>query len=773
MLTRVDASPPCVARVPMPATWSPTALSCPMSRFASAPGRPVGHDMAMTASGNEAADPAVSGDTAAAQVSEEPRLPAVPFGEWPSPITAADLARAQTPGSFPIVLGGSVWWQQLLPEEGGRTTIVHSSGGKLTTLLPAPWNVRTRVHEYGGLSYLPIPKAAGTGRSGQHQGQASRGQRLLFANFADQRLYLAPSATGSAGPGAAPEPLTPDPTRISASEGPGSLAEGALRYADFTLSPDRTEVWCVQEQHEDGKVRRAIVAVPLDGSAAENAAAIRVLVDGADFFAYPAPSPDGKWLAWISWNHPHMPWDGTELRVAPVEDGVPAKGRLLMGGQRESVLAPLWRDDSSVYVATDWPGWWNIYQVGLNGEPPLALFPADEEFAGPLWQLGARPFALLGDGQLAVTHGAGPVRLAILDPESFELKDLDTPFEEFAVNGMAALSADGDSIAAVAGGPASQSAVIRVHADTARTEVLQRDRGNLPDAAYLPAPQHVDFEGPYGQIVHALLYPPANPEVTGPADERPPYVVWVHGGPTSRTTPVLDLAKAYFTTRGIGIIDVNYGGSTGYGRQYRERLRREWGIVDVHDAIAAARWVAESAGADPARLAICGGSAGGWTTLAAVTTGTWRGRVFSAATSYFGVSDLRGFAQMTHDFESRYLDGLIGPLPAYENRYEERAPIGHVNDATCPILLLQGLDDPVVPPAQSENIAADLASHGIPYAYVPFEGESHSFRKAETIEAAYEAELSFYGQILGFTPPGIPVLPVTMPETKKPGSQDR
>jgi dipeptidyl aminopeptidase/acylaminoacyl peptidase len=549
---------------------------------------------------------------------------------------------------------------------------------------------------------------------------------------------------------------------VPGSTGSGALAPGALRYADFALSPDRAEVWCVREHQEDGTVRRAIVAVPLDGSAADDPAAIRILVEGADFFAYPTPSPDGRWLAWICWNHPHMPWDGTELRVAPIENGRLGKDRHLMGGQRESVLAPAWRDNTSLYAVTDWPGWWNIYQVGLTGEPPLALYPVEEEFAGPLWQLGARPFAVLGDGRLAVTHGAGQVRLAILDPESFELKDLDTPFAEFAPSsGMATLSADGDSIVAVAGGPASRAAVIRVHADTGKTEVLQRDPAVLPDAAYLPVPQLVDFEGPYGQTVHALLYPPANPEVSGPAGERPPYVVWVHGGPTGRATPVLDLVKAYFTSRGIGIIDVNYGGSSGYGRQYRERLRREWGVVDVHDAIAAARWVAETAGADPARLAICGGSAGGWTALAAVTTGTRRGRVFSAATSYFGVSDLRGFAQMTHDFESRYLDGLIGPLPGYENRYEERAPVGHVNEATCPILLLQGLDDPVVPPAQSESIAADLAAHGIAYAYVPFEGESHGFRKAENIATAYAAELSFYGKILGFTPPGIPQVKIS------------
>ncbi len=712
--------------------------------------------MPMTDSGSEVAvDSTGKSGPTDAQVTTDPAVPAVPYGEWPSPIAAAEVASGQVTGSFPTVAGGDTWWQVGLPDEGGRTTVMHDRGGEQTMLLPSPWNTRTRVHEYGGLSYLPIPASA---LPAQHPGKTAGGYLLLFANFADQRLYLA-------GPGVAvgqepARPLTPEPTTISAASGSGTLPAAGLRYADFVLPPGRPEVWCVQERHEDGKVSRAIVAVPLDGSAAEKPDAIRTLVDGSDFFAYPTPSPDGKWLAWICWNHPHMPWDGTELRVAPVEKGMPGKGRLLMGSQRESVLAPVWRDNASLYVATDWPGWWNIYQLGLTGEPPLALFPADEEFAGPLWQLGARPFALLGDGRLAVTHGAGACRLAILDPESFELKDVDTPFAEFGT----ALTADGDSIAAVAGGPMKRSAVIRIEAATGKTEVLQRADAGLPDPAYLPVPQHVDFEGPYGQVVHALLYPPTNPDVRGPADERPPYVVWVHGGPTGRVSAVLDLTKAYFTSRGIGIIDVNYGGSSGYGRQYRERLRREWGVVDVHDAIAAARWVAESAGADPDRLAIRGGSAGGWTTLAAVTTGTRRARVFSAAASYYGVSDLRDFAATTHDFESHYLDGLIGPLPGFETLYEERAPVGHVTAATCPILLLQGLDDPVVPPAQSESIAADLAAYGTRYAYVSFEGESHGFRKAETVTAALEAELSFYGQILGFNPPGVPTIEVTAPK---------
>jgi dipeptidyl aminopeptidase/acylaminoacyl peptidase len=298
---------------------------------------------------------------------------------------------------------------------------------------------------------------------------------------------------------------------------------------------------------------------------------------------------------------------------------------------------------------------------------------------------------------------------------------------------------------------------------------LSRSADSLPDPAYLPVPRAARLTGPSGSVVHAIVYPPANPAFRGPEGERPPYIVWVHGGPTAHVVPRLDLEKAFFTSRGIGIIDVNYGGSSGYGRAYRERLRGQWGVVDVADAMRAALALAESGEADGKRLGIRGGSAGGWTALAAVTSGIGvlagpngpgEGSVFAAVASYFGVADLRGFAEHTHDFESRYLDGLIGPLPECDALYAERAPVGHVSDATCPVLLLQGLDDPVVPPAQSESIAADLAAHGIPHAYIAFEGESHGFRKAENIVASLEAELSFYGQIMGFNPPGIPPVPL-------------
>ncbi|HEX9031375.1 MAG TPA: prolyl oligopeptidase family serine peptidase [Streptosporangiaceae bacterium] len=709
----------------------------------------------------------------ATQSADEARrdLPEIPYGEWPSPITAAQVAGSRLRVAFPTVIGESTWWQEDRPDEGGRTTVMRSdSGGEPVPLLPAPWAARTRVHEYGGIAYLPVQSPTATAALAAAGQAADRHDiPVVFANLHDQRLYLAGPDVAEGR--AQPVPLTPDPTVTGSAAEPREEADGstviagagtaleprALRYADFVLSPDGREIWCVRERHQRGKVTRAIVAVPLDGSAATDATAVRVLVTGFDFFAYPTPSPDGSALAWICWNHPHMPWDGTELRIAPIEDGVPGKSRLIKGSNRESVLAPVWRDNLSLYIATDWTGWWNIYQIGLGGEPPQALYPADEEFADALWQLGARPFAMLGDGRLAVRHGRGSARLGLLDPETSELVDLDLPFTEI----MDGICASGTTIAGVGCAPRESNSVVRIDVTSGEFAVLRTEISELPDREYLPVPRQVELEGPYGRVVHAILYPPTNPEVTAPPEELPPYIVWLHGGPTSHSTARLSLEKAYFTSRGIGIVDVNYGGSTGYGRLYRSRLNREWGVVDVADAKESARSLAKAGEADADRLGIRGGSAGGWTALAAVTTGAEHDPVFSAAVSYYGVSDLRGFAELTHDFESRYLDGLIGPLPGFDTVYAERAPVGHVNANTCPVLLLQGLDDPVVPPQQSESIAADLAAQGIRHAYIAFEGESHGFRKADSMVAALEAELSFYGQIMGFTPRNVPEIKLT------------
>ena len=669
------------------------------------------------------------------------------------------MAKGAVAVSYPSIAGVEVWWQERRPSEGGRTAIVASAGpgAEPRELLPAPWNARNRVHEYGGKSYLAVPSMAG-------------GFDLVFANFADQRLYAVGAAEAEGGD---PVPLTP--------------AEGGFRFADLVLSPTGDAIWCVRETtrpagqpplpdgfHLGGgmAVRREIVAVPLDGSAADDAAAIRVLVRGAQFFAFPTPSPDGTRLAWISWNHPNMPWDGTELRVAPL-GGAPvtvAGSTLVMGGPEESVLAPAWRDNATLYAVSDATGWWNLYQVPVVGGTPCPLHPLNEEFAGPLWQLGGRPFEPLGDGRLAVLHGLGEQRLAVLDAGSGALTDLDLPGYRTTIG---ELSVSGSTITTVAGGPRTPWGVLRITvggtgggAGGGAVEALSKRQADAPDPAYLPDARPVQLSGEQnGGVVHGLVYPPTNPGVTAPAGELPPFLVHVHGGPTGQSLPVLSMEKAYFTSRGIGVIDVNYGGSAGYGREYRNRLRGQWGIVDVADAYAAALGLAEAGEADRARLGIRGGSAGGWTALVAVTTGPaltgTKEAVFAAATSYFGVSDLRPFAVDTHDFESRYLDGLIGPLPEAEELYVERAPVGHVNELTCPVLLLQGLDDPVVPPSQSEAIAADLAAHNIRHAYIAFAGESHGFRKAETVIASLEAELAFYGAIFGFTPPGVAPIELT------------
>jgi dipeptidyl aminopeptidase/acylaminoacyl peptidase len=435
-----------------------------------------------------------------------------------------------------------------------------------------------------------------------------------------------------------------------------------------------------------------------------------------------------------------------------------AESTLVMGGPEESVLAPLWRDDAALYVISDASGWWNLYEVAPSaGAAPRPLHPLAEEFTGPLWQLGGRPFDLLSDGRLAVAHGLGEFQLDLLDPVSGALTRLELPGYR-TTSGELAVS--GTTVTTVAGGPHTPWSVLRVSAG-GEVEPMKKQPADGPDPAYLPDARPAQLSGGQnGGVVHAIVYPPANPAVTGPEGELPPFIVLVHGGPTANSFPVLSLEKTFFTSRGIGIIDVNYGGSAGYGREYRNRLRGQWGVVDVADAYTAALGLAESGEADRARLGIRGGSAGGWTALAAVTSGPaltgTKEAVFAAATSYYGVSDLRPFAADTHDFESRYLDGLIGPLPEAEDRYTERAPVGHITELTCPVLLLQGLDDPIVPPSQSEAIAADLAAHGIRHAYIAFAGESHGFRKEATVIASLEAELAFYGEIFGFTPPGVP-----------------
>ncbi|GLW97962.1 prolyl oligopeptidase family serine peptidase [Microtetraspora sp. NBRC 16547] len=630
----------------------------------------------------------------------------VPYAAWPSPISTTDVARSGLSLGFPTVLGEDLWWEEDRPAEGGRRTVVHrDADGILHELLPAPWDARTRVHEYGGRSYAVVP-----------------GRGVLFAHHRDQRLYLA-------APGTEPWPLTPEPGRPC-----------GLRYADLLVhdGPDGPEVWCVRERHhDDGAVSRSIVSIPLTerpGSPVPDGIVARV--SGNDFYASPTLSPDGRHLAYICWDHPRMPWSGTELRVTRLSDG---RTWTVAGGAEESVLAPCWRDDRTLYFVSDRSGWWNLYQAGVLDGSCRALHPAEEEFAGPLWQLGGRPYQPLDDGRIAVLHGRGDLRLSVLDPATGTLSDVEAPYSGWAP----ALACDGRTVAGIAYGPRLPRAVVRLDGRSGRVEWLCGDTAELPDAAYLPTPRAVEIEsgaGRAGRVVHAYLYPPSGPGALDAADAAAtPYVVFVHGGPTGHATTELSLEKAFFTSRGIGVLDLNYGGSTGYGRAYRERLRGQWGVIDVEDAVAAARWLAAENLADPARIAIRGGSAGGWTVMAACCASD----VFAGGVSIAGVSALAPLVAATHDFESRYIDWLVGP----ETLYGSREPLARAGEIDCPMLLMQGLADPVVPPAQSEAFADELSARGVPCTYLAFEGESHGFRRHETRATALAAELSFYRQI--------------------------
>lgn len=649
-----------------------------------------------------------------------------PYGTWQSPITADMLASASRPLSFPGFAGEELWWVEGRTEESGRSTVMRrASDGSVHELLPAPWSARNRVHEYGGRPWVAAPVAGG--------------YTLVFTHWGDQRIYrLDPGAT-------VPAVLTPRPDEPA-----------GLRYSDLVVGPDGAEVWAVREQHHGDTITRHIVAVPIDGSAAGDPSEIDELVSGSDFLAYPRPSADGRRLAWLAWDHPNMPWDAAELRVGEItSDGTVEKWSTVFGGPGASAFQPEWAGPDALYVVGERTGWWNLYRVPLDGDAE-PLCERTQEFGAPLWMLGFATYAPLADGRLAVVHqrpdGAA---LGVLDPKKAELDDLELPYSAWAP----LLASDGHRVADVAGSTTSPQGIVLVdpgdHKSTA-AEVVRwsTDPDELPESTYLPDVEPVTLTGPGDRDIHANVYPPKNPRFTAPDAERPPYVVIVHGGPTGQSDAILDLRKAYFTSRGIGIVDVNYGGSTGYGREYRERLREQWGIVDVEDCVAAVQSLVDSGAADGDRLAIRGGSAGGWTVLAAVTTTD----TFACGASYFGVAELLTFAETTHDFESRYLDGLIGPLPATRDRYVERAPLSHVDDVRCPVLLLQGLEDAIVPPHQAELFREALERKGIPHAYLAFEGEQHGFRKAETIIESTEAELSFYGQVMGFEPQDVPVV---------------
>jgi len=633
------------------------------------------------------------------------------YGTWVSPITPESLTEAQVGLGGVVADSGVIYWLESRPEEAGRTVVVRAdgAGGVTDDLTPAPFNVRTRVHEYGGGAF-----AADDGV-------------LLASNFADQRLYQLQ-------PGQPPLALTPE-------------SDKQLRYTDATLQPGRGLAYLVREDHrEAGEAVNTIVRLGLDGGEDEGV----VVASGHDFFAAPRLSPDGRQLAFITWDHPNMPWDGTTLWLADVDDeGALGEVRAIAGGEGISVMQPAFSPDGSLYYVSDATGWWNVCRHEDDGAKPVCLMEA--EFAVPAWGFGQSTYGFLSkDRLLAAFTQNGAWQLGVIEIESGALRTIDLPYTS-----ISSLSIEGGKALMRVGAADRPAALIELDPETGRHRVLKTAGALSISPDLISIPEAITFPTESGATAFAFYYPPNNPDYAAPAGERPPLIVKSHGGPTGNTSDQFNLAVQFWTSRGFALVDVDYGGSTGHGRAYRERLNGRWGEVDVLDCVNAARHLAGAGKADPARLAITGGSAGGFTTLAALAFHD----VFKAgashygvSASHYGVSDLEALAKETHKFESRYLDNLIGSYPDRADLYRARSPIHHVEGLTSPMIFFQGLEDVIVPPNQAEMMVDALREKGIPVAYLAFEGEQHGFRKAETIHAVRSAELAFYGRIFGFTP---------------------
>ncbi len=608
-----------------------------------------------------------------------------PYGSWSSPLSARRIAEAARMISHVRADGESLYWLEGRPSEGGRSVLMRYRNGAVGEALPGRFDVRTRVHEYGGGAY------------------AAAGGRIVFSDFPSGRVHLVAD-------GGERRPLTP--------KGP------ALRYADFAFAPGA--VYAVREDHRGaGEPVNCIVRLDL-----EREGEGEVVAAGSDFCAAPRPDPEGRRLAWIAWDHPDMPWDTTRLLL---------DGHLVAGGEDESVVQPAWSADGRLHYISDRSGWWNLY--AHDGGDGRALRPLAAEFAGPLWSLGAESYRCLPDGDLIARYeqdgrvvverlGAGPLETGFARPSC------PVPFR----GGWAVLGADAER-------PARLDLL---HGD-GRRETLARSAPDDLDPEFVSQGEAISFPTTGGRTAHAWFYAPRNPGFAAPEGELPPLIVRSHGGPTGAFDNAYSPATQYWTTRGFAVVDVNYGGSSGFGRDYRRQLDGQWGAVDVDDCCAAAVGLAEAGRVDGRRLVIRGNSAGGYTTLAALAFRD----VFRAGASLYGIGDLKALARQTHKFESRYLDRLIGPLPEAEAIYDARSPLLHAGRIDCPAIFLQGSEDKVVPPGQAEAMAAALESRGVPVALLLFEGEGHGFRRAENVVAALEAELAFFARILGFEAPGV------------------
>jgi dipeptidyl aminopeptidase/acylaminoacyl peptidase len=622
-----------------------------------------------------------------------------PYGSWKSPITSDLIVKGSIGVTATMLDGDDIYWIEMRPSEGGRCVIVRRTlDGETKDITPRHFNARTRVHEYGGGEYTV---ADGT---------------VYFSNFDDQRLYKQSADS-------APQPMTP------AIE---------MRYADPLVDRERKRIIAVREDHTGaGEAVNTLVSIN-----AEDGTDVRVLTAGYDFYSSPRLSPDAKRLAWLQWNHPNMPWDGSELWTGEfAEDGSLTNTLRVAGGEDESIFQPEWSPDGTLYFVSDRSGWWNLYR--LNGDASTeALREMQAEFGSPQWGFGMSSYAFeSGERIICAFIEKGSSGLASLDTRTLAFETIETPYTDITY----VRAAPGRAVFR-GGSPATPASIVRLDLQTGRAETLRRANDLKIDPSYFSTPQAIEFPTENGKTAHAFFYPPRNRDYAAPENELPPLLVKSHGGPTSAATTTLALGIQYWTSRGIGVLDVNYGGSTGYGREYRRRLNDTWGIVDVDDCANGASYLVERGLADGNRLMITGGSAGGYTTLCALV---FRDR-FKAGASHYGVSDCEALATETHKFESRYLDRLIGPYPERADLYRERSPIHYVDRLSCPVIFFQGLEDKVVLPNQAEMMVEALRAKGLPVAYVPFEGEQHGFRRAENIKRALDGEIYFYSRIFGF-----------------------
>jgi dipeptidyl aminopeptidase/acylaminoacyl peptidase len=632
-------------------------------------------------------------------------MPSATYGTWKSPITAEIVAGEAVTLSEIMLDGRDLYWSELRPAEGGRKVIVRQDNdGRTFDITPPPFNARTRVHEYGGGDFVV------------HDGS------VYFSNFADQRLYRVD-------PGTSPEPFT---------------GRGPWFYADGVIDQERRRIICVREDHSRGDQNavNTVVAIPLgDGEA-------QVLVEGADFYSSPRLDPRGDRLAWLSWDHPNMPWDGTELWTAALQpDGSLGERRFVAGGREESVFQPEWSPEGALHFISDRTGWWNLYRWQEDQGRAEPLAPREAEFGGPQWVFRLSTYGFVDPQTIVCAFTSGGLsKLGLLNTKTRVLDVIAVPYS--FVRQITPSGGSGRTVYFVGGSPAQPLSLVALDLETRKTATIRASRKITIDPAYLSTPEPIEFPTEGGLTAHAWFYPPQNKDVTGPPGERPPLLVISHGGPTAFSPAVLNFEVQYWTSRGFGVVDVNYGGSTGYGRSYRNRLRGRWGIVDVDDCVNAARYLAGRGLVDGSRLAIRGGSAGGYTTLCALAFRD----VFHAGASYYGVSDLVAMHEDTHKFESQYDQTLIGPYPERSDLYRARSPVHFADQIDVPVIFFQGLEDRIVPPNQSEMMVDALRAKGVPVAYIAFEGEQHGFRRAGTTKRALEAELYFYSRVFGFTP---------------------